>query len=179
MKKLIPILSVLVLLIVSCQSEPRYLSPERVKVEKENILATIKDYHIASEKKDFGAMIPTLAGEVRFFGTDSGEVISSFSEYKQKMLQQWEEYDITKYGEPYDVFIEMDPNANFASIIYGVQLFVKKKEYENTYQLRAARTLKKEKDKWVIVSGIASIPRSKGQESGTPAPTDTMKGNNF
>ena len=179
MKKLIPILSVIVLLFISCQGESHYLSPERIKLEKANILAVIKDYHAASDRKDFSAMIPTLAGEVRFFGTDSGEVITSFTEYKQKMLQQWEEYDVTKYGEPYDVFIEMDPNANFASIIYGVQLYVKKKNSEATHQLRLARTLRREKDKWVIVSGISSIPRSKGDNEGSLVPADTMKGANF
>lgn len=165
MKKLIPILLALAVVLVSCQKEPRLLSPERIKAEKESIMETIKAYHVASEKKDFGQMIPTLAGEVVFFGTDSGEVIQSFTEYKQTMLAQWEAYDITSYGEPYDVFIEMDSQANFASIIFGVQLFVKRKQYENTYQLRVARTLRKEKDKWVIVSGISSIPRSISSET--------------
>jgi len=150
----------LALLIISCQSEPKHLSPERIDKEKAMIMETIKLYHDASEDKNFGMMIESLASEVVFFGTDSGEVITSFADYKQKMLEQWQEYDVTRYGEPYDVFIEMDPNAKLASIIFGVQLFVKKREYENTYQLRVARTLKKEKEKWVIVSGISSIPRS-------------------
>ena len=155
----------LAIIIIYCQSEPKHLSPERIDKEKAMIMETIKLYHDASEKKDFGMMIESLAGEVVFFGTDSGEVITSFAHYKAKMLEQWKEYDITRYGEPYDVFIEMDPNAKFASIIFGVQLFVKKREYENTYQLRVARTLKKEKDKWVIVSGISSIPRTAAEAS--------------
>lgn len=160
MKKILPFLFILIVFISACKEEKVALSPERIKIEKDKVLETIRAFHAAYEKKDFGALIPTLAGEVVFFGTDSGEVITTFSDYKQKMLEQWQEYDVMKYGEPYDVFIEMDPYGNFASIIYGVQLYVKKQNYENTYQVRAARTLRREKDKWVIVSGIVSIPRS-------------------
>lgn len=173
MKKLLLSSFVLAFLLLSCQSEPEFLTPERLKIEQQNILETIKAYQEAAGKKNFGEMIPTLAGEVKFFGTDSGEVIESFTEYKKKMLEQWEEYEVMTYGEPYDVFIEMDPNANFASIIYGVQLYVKKAEYENSYQLRVARTLKKEKDKWVIVSGISSIPRTAAPIS--PAANDSIQ----
>ncbi len=175
MKRLLPLVVIICFIIISCQSEPQCLSPERIKLEKENIMKTIKEYHTAAENKDFGRMIPTLAGEVKFFGTDSGEVIESFTEYKQKMIAQWEEYDVMKYGEPYDVFIEMDPNANFASIIFGIQLHVKKADYENEYQLRVARTLRKEKDQWVVVSGISSIPRSSDEIKSSPK--DTIKSN--
>ncbi|HPU23386.1 MAG TPA: nuclear transport factor 2 family protein [Candidatus Kapabacteria bacterium] len=167
MKKFVLILLSFAFIFSACKEEKVALSPERIRIEKDKVLETIKAFHTAYEKKDFGSMIPTLAGEVVFFGTDSGEVITTFSDYKQKMLEQWQEYDIMKYSEPYDVFIEMDPFGNFASIIYGVQLYVKKQNYENTYQVRAARTLRREKDKWVIVSGIVSIPRS---------PTETQAG---
>jgi len=168
MKKFFLLLIALIVLVSACKEEKVALSPERVKIEKGKVLEIIKAFHSAYEKKDFGAMIPTLAGEVVFFGTDSGEVITTFSDYKKKMLEQWQEYEVMKYGEPYDVFIEMDPYGNYASIIYGVQLYVKKGNYENNYQIRAARTLRREKDNWVIVSGIVSIPRS-------PNPTTTQQ----
>ncbi len=168
MKKLVLLLTTAYFLMVSCQSEPRYLSQEQIDKEKKAVIETIKAYNRAAERKNFTEMVETLAGEVKFFGTDSGEVISSFAEYKDKMTAQWKEYDIMKYGDLTDVYIEVDPNANLASIVFGIPLYVKKANFEATYFLRVARTLKKENNKWAIVSGISSIPRTNIQETVAP-----------
>lgn len=159
-----------VMLFPACQSEPKSLSKEQMEKEKVKVIDVIKAYNTASEKKNFGDMVETLAGEVTFFGTDSGEVIHSFDQFKETMLAQWKEYDMTRYGEISDMFIEIDPNANFASVIYGIPLYTKKGDVEENVYLRVARTLRKEKDKWVIVSGIVSIARTRNYEN----PTDTL-----
>lgn len=177
MKSIILLTFMGIVFLTSCQSEPKFLSTEQIDKEKKAVVETIKNYNRSAERKNFAEMVETLAGEVRFFGTDSGEVINSFGEYKATMMQQWKEYDMLKYGELSDVYIEMDPNANVASMIYGVPLHVKKGTIEEDLYLKVARTLKKENNKWVIVSGLMSIPRTvvKAADHAPEAPVEEKK----
>lgn len=141
----------LFIFILSCAPEKNSIDFNK---EKAAIVQVMKDYNKASEDKNFSAIVNTLASEVIFFGTDSAEIIKTFPEFKQKMLQQWESFDNMKYGDMVDVSIQMDPNAKLATIIFGVPLEITIGLHKTHLFLRVARTLKKEKDKWVIVSGI-------------------------
>ena len=162
MKKLLPIIFILMIFIfASCCPEPEELSPEELAKEKEAVINVNEAYNIASENEDFSAMVKTLADEVFFFGTDSSEVIKTFSEFKKAILRQWEVYDKMDYGEMHDISIQMDNHASFASIIFGVPCELSQKGKTERLYLRIARTLKKnDKAKWVIVSGIVGIARS-------------------
>lgn len=144
----------------SCGPDRPEPTPDQIAREKEAVKKVIEEYNKASEEKNFGDLVKTLAGEVTFFGTDSGEVITTFADFKKAIQAQWQEYDITKYGPLTDVFIEMDPTATFASVICGVPLTTKRGGLEENYYLRLARTLRKEDNRWVIVSGISSIARN-------------------
>ncbi|MDQ1267014.1 MAG: SnoaL-like protein [Bacteroidota bacterium] len=154
-KFLLPLFMVVIL--ASCCPEPKLLSPEEVEKEKNAIIAVNKAYNVSSEEKNFSAMVETLAGEVIFFGTDSAEIIRTFADFKTKMLDQWKQYDKIKYGEMVDISIQMDKNATFASMIYGIPCTLTKGGTSSSYFLRVARMLKKENDKWVIVSGIVGL----------------------
>lgn len=158
MKKLLLLLPVIIML--SCEPEPKFLSPEQIEAEKEMIIQVNKDYNIASENKDFAAIVETLGDEVTFFGTDEDEVIKSFAEFKESIRKQWREYDRIEYGELQDVYVKIDNDASIASIIFGMPATVIKNEIENKYFLRVARTMEKKGDKWFIVSGIVGIARS-------------------
>lgn len=158
MKKLLLLLPILVLL--SCEPEPKFLSPEQIKAEKEQIIQVNKDYNTASENKDFAAIVETLGDEVTFFGTDENEVIRSFPEFKESIRQQWREYDKIQYGDIQDVFIKLDNDASIASIIFGVPCKIVRNGIANDYFLRVARTLEKKGEKWFIVSGIVGIART-------------------
>ncbi len=153
------------LLIFSCCPEQKDLTAEQLKLEKEAVINVIKAYNKAADAKNFSAMVETLAGEVTFFGTDSAEVITTFSDYKKQMLKQWDYYDEMKYGELYDVHIQMDKQVTFASAIFGVPITLRRGNQIENHFLRVARTFKKEKGKWVISSGIVGITRSGDQIS--------------
>ncbi len=144
----------------SCCPEQKELSADQIKLEKEAVINVIKAYNKAADAKNFSAMVETLAGEVTFFGTDSAEVITTFSDYKKQMLKQWEYYDEMKFGELYDVHIQMDKQGTLASAIFGVPITLRRGDKVENHFLRVARTLKKEKGKWVISSGIVAIART-------------------
>jgi ketosteroid isomerase-like protein len=160
MKLFLPFFLISILFISSCQPEPKYLTADDIKKEENEIIKVVTAYNKASENKNFAELLKTLADSVVFFGSDQGEVIKTFADYKAAIQKQWDEYEFTKYGDITDVFITMDKNATLASIIYGVELDAKRGTLEEHVFLRASRTLRKQNDKWVIVSGITSIPRS-------------------
>ncbi len=170
MKKYLPFL-LICLLFASCNPEQKFLSPEQIKQEKQQVMSVIERYNTASEDKNFSAMVETLADEVIFFGTDSSEIIRTFAEFKTKMKEQWEQYERIDFGELSDVSIQMDDNATFASIIFGVPCHLTFDGETTHYYLRGSRTLKKENNKWVIVSGILSVVSSNVES----APADNIE----
>lgn len=158
-RSLLPLILIIPFLFAGCYPEKKELTQDEINKEKEAIEQVIRDYQQAQEEKNFSKMVPSLAGEVVFFGTDSSEVFKTFAEYKQAMNKQWERYDNTDYGEISEVSIQMDKNATFASIIYGVPCDIYKDGESQHLYLRIMRTLKKENEKWVIVGGIVSAVR--------------------
>jgi ketosteroid isomerase-like protein len=121
----------------------------------------IENYNRASERKNFAELVNTLADSVTFFGTDEGEIITKFADFKKAIENQWNEYDYTRYTPLSDVYIVMDKNATIASILFGVNFEANKGGITENLYLRGARTLKKQDVKWVIVSGLLSVPRTK------------------
>ena len=119
----------------------------------------IKAYNKASQEKDFAGILPTLADNVVFFGTDSAEVIKNLNEFKAKITEQFNEVDEMRIGEMTDVSVIIDPYGNFASVIYGMPLTVVIDNVMEKMFVRVARTLKKEDGRWVIVSGIIGVAR--------------------
>lgn len=160
------------MLAISCQPKKKLLTPEQIEQEKEAIVKVITDYNKASEEKDFGAVVSSLADEVIFFGTDSSEIIRTFADFKEAIQRQWQEYDKIKYGPINDVSIQMDNDATLASIIFGMSADVERSGSHNNYYLRVARTLKKKEGKWYIVSGIMGIARTSSDEQAAYEDTD-------
>jgi ketosteroid isomerase-like protein len=144
----------LLLFVAGCGPQKEDFTALDYETEKEAIIKVMEDYNKAAEEKNFAAMIETLAGEVIFFGTDSAEVIKTFPDFKEKMNEQWRTFDKMKYGDMYDISIQMDDRVTLASIIFGTPLEITIGEQKANLFIRVARTLKKEKGKWVIVSGI-------------------------
>jgi len=153
MKKILTTFFMLVF-IIACTPQEEELTLSEIEKEKQAIIQVMREYNVAAEEKNFSHMIETLAGEVIFFGTDSAEVIKTFAEFKAKMEEQWQTFDKMKYGDLYDISIQMDDKATLASIIFGSPLEITIGTETAKLFIRVARTLRKEKDKWVIVSGI-------------------------
>ncbi|TAL69811.1 MAG: hypothetical protein EPN82_04095 [Bacteroidetes bacterium] len=153
MKRILPFISILIIAF-ACAPKEKELTADQIANEKQAIIKVMKEYNSASEAKSWSRLVETLASEVRFYGTDSAEVITTFDDYKEKILNQWNLFDSQKYGNMTDIHIEMDPSATFASIIYGIPFDVTIGQKIAHLFLRIQRTLKKENDKWVIVSGI-------------------------
>jgi ketosteroid isomerase-like protein len=151
---------------VSCGPEkPKSLSDEQIKKEKESIQNVIDRYNTAYSEKSLYKIVELLAKEPVFFGTDSAETIKTMGDFQTELTKQWSLYKEEKFGTMSDVSIQMDDHASFASIIYGMPCEqITLAGDTNHYYFRYARILKKEKDKWVIVSGIAGAT-TKGQSN--------------
>jgi ketosteroid isomerase-like protein len=147
---------ILAAVVIGCAPKKDDLTADQVQAEKDKMMQVIKDYNKAIENKNFSAVVETLASEVYFFGTDSTEVIKTFRDYKAKIKEQWEKFDKTQYGDPEDVYIEMDPQAQFANIIFGIPMDITVNGGTAHLYLRMSRNMKKEAGKWVISSGIIS-----------------------
>ncbi len=160
MNKYLPILITLIIIIAGCSPTPKELTQAEIEQERQAIVNTVKQFNSAVEEENFAKIVPTLAEEVIFFGTDSTEIIKTFADFKSKMMAQWERYDKLEYGDMTNVSIQMDKNATFASIIFGIPVDIYKSDNHVHLFLRVMRTLKKENDKWVIVSGVVGEVRS-------------------
>jgi len=167
------ICALLIPVLIGCQSEPKALTVDEINKEKQAIVQVIENYNRASERKNFAELVNTLADSVTFFGTDEGEVITTFADFKKAIEDQWNEYDYTKYSPLTDVYIVMDKNATLASVLFGVTFEGRRAGITENLFIRAARTLKKQDGKWVIVSGLLSVPRPKV----VTTPIDTTKVN--
>ena len=153
MKSILLLISML-FIAVACAPKEKELTPDQITKEKQAIVNVMKEYNDASEAKSWSRLVETLASEVRFYGTDSSEVITTFDDYKEKIINQWNLFDKQKYGDMTNIHIEMDPNAVFASVIYGIPFDVTIGQRVAHLFLRIQRSLKKENEKWLIVSGI-------------------------
>lgn len=165
MRQLLLAISTITLLLISCEPEPKFLSQEQIEIEKQAIIKVNEDYHKASENKDFAGIVETLGDEVTFFGTDSAEVIESFSEFKESIRKQWRNYDHIKYGKMQEIHIDMDNQGTKATIFFGIPTEVTRNEITNRYFIRGARAMHKNDDKWFIVSGLMSIARTPMEEA--------------
>jgi ketosteroid isomerase-like protein len=168
MKGLIPLLAIM-LIISACTETITPLTQQEIAREKEQIIKTIKDFNKAFEQKDFSGILPTLSDDVIFFGTDSAEVINSLTDFKKKITDQFNAVSKLNYGELTDVSVQIDKYGTFATIIYGLPATVEQEGKIQHLYLRASRTLKKEDDKWLIVSGIIGVAGGTGN-----LPQDTL-----
>jgi ketosteroid isomerase-like protein len=161
MKRFLPLFLTLILIFSACgPDKPRDLTPEQMQKEKDAIIKVNEEYNRASEDKNWSSMVELLSRDVIFFGTDSAEIIRTFADFKKKMTSQWQTYDKMVYGDLVDISIQMDNQATIASVFFGVPCDVVQSGQLTHYFLRAARTLKKEEGKWVIVSGVVGIART-------------------
>lgn len=165
MKALFPILLFALILSACGPEKPKALSDEQIKKEKDAVKNVIEKYNAAYSEKSLYKIVEVLAKEPVFFGTDSAETIKTMGDFQTEMTKQWSLYKEEKFGPMSDVSIQMDDHASFASIIYGMPCEQTQLDGSVTkIYLRYARILKKEKDKWVIVSGIAGAT-TKGQSN--------------
>lgn len=166
MHKYLLLLIISLLFFSACgPDKPQGLTQDVIMKEKQEVLDVIKKYNTAYANKDFAGLVDYMSQEVIFFGTDSAEVITSLAEYKDAMEKQWKLYDSMKYGEMVDVFVEMDRNATLASVIYGAPLELTIEDKTIRYFVRVHRTLKKENNQWLIVTGLVGIATT-GQSTG-------------
>ena len=161
MKNFLTLFIIAIIAFSGCGNDKKYLTLDEIKQEEEAIIKTIIANNKANEEENFAELLKTLGDSVVFFGSDQGEVIKTFADYKDAIQKQWEEYEYTKYGEITDLFIAMDKNATLASVIYGIPFEGKIGNLKEELFLRVSKTLRKQNDRWVIVSGINSIQRPK------------------
>jgi ketosteroid isomerase-like protein len=143
-----------IIFISSCSPNREPLTTEELSKEKEAVIDVMKAYNKAFQDKNFAGILPTLSDDVIFFGTDSAEVIKSLSDFKKKITEQFNSVQKMEYGEMTDISVQMDPYGIYSSIIFGVSVDIFQNDKREHMFLRAARNLRKEEGKWVIVSGI-------------------------
>jgi len=139
------------------------LTEQEKRAEKDSIVQILTLYNESVKERDWSKMVSTLASEVTFFGTDSGEVSRTFSDFKNTMQRQWDEYETFEYGKIQDLYIELDDYARYANVIFGAPLIYGKSGAKpDTVFVVLQRTLNKnpKSKKWQIRSGILSITRT-------------------
>lgn len=161
MKKLILIACVSLLVLAGCMGNgTKPLTVEQTAKEKARVMEVIKQYNDASNKKSFSSIIETLDENVVFFGSDSTEIIHSLNDFKKMIQNQWNQLDIQS-GDMVDTWIQMDPTGTLASVIYGQPSVITLPDgRKQRVFFRIARTLKKQDNQWLIVSGIVSMTAS-------------------
>jgi len=157
MKKLLLLLLPIALLFYSCGPVCEELSQDDIAKEKEQVINVLKIYNKAFQEKNFAGVVPTLSENVKFFGTDSSEVITSLSQYKKVCTNQFASYDQMVYGDIVDLYIEMDKFGNFATVIYGLPATLFRVGKTEKLFFRVSRTLKKESGNWHILTGIVGL----------------------
>lgn len=172
---LIAIATAAIILLSSCQPEQEFLSPQQILKEKESVRNVVKAYNDASEERNFSKIVETLAEEVKFFGTDSAEIITTFPQFKEAIQQQWDEYERINYGHMQDVYIDMDPNGQIATIMYGMPVDLFKNNVHRHVYVRVQRTLKKQKGTWLIYSGIMGLANNEEIIPNTPPPAENTE----
>ena len=141
----------------------KLLTEQEKRIEKDSIVRVLTLYNEAAQERNWSKMVSTLADEVTFFGTDSGEVSRCFNDFKNTMQRQWEEYETFQYGEIQDLYIELDDYARYANVIFGAPLiFGRSGEKPDTVFVVLQRTLNKNpiRKNWEIRSGILTIART-------------------
>jgi len=139
------------------------LTEQQKQAERDAIVEVLNHYFEAAQERSWSKMVSTLADEVTFFGTDSGEVSRSFNDFKNSMQRQWEEYETFEYGKIQDLYIELDDYARYANAIFGTPLtFGRAGEEPQTVFAIFQRTLNKHpiNKNWQIKSGILTIART-------------------
>jgi hypothetical protein len=154
MRIIIPFFLILLLFTGCGPDKPKELTDEQLSAEQESVKNVIVQYNKAFQNKNFQPIISLLSKNVKFFGTDSAEVINSFVDFKAEMEKEWKLFQSIEYGEMVDFSVFMDKGATLASVIYGLPCVMTLNGESQRYFLRYARTLKKEDGKWLIVSGI-------------------------
>ena len=151
---------------IACDSgsvREELLTEQQKIAEKEAIIQVLNVYNEAANARNWSKMVTTLADEVTFFGTDSGEVSRTFEEFKNTMQGQWDTYATFEYGKPQDIFIELDDYARYANVIFGSPIIYGKKGAKpDTIFVVFQRSLRKDpvSKEWHIRSGILSIVRT-------------------
>jgi hypothetical protein len=64
------------------------LTDQEKQNEKKRIIELINTYNQGANERNWQKMVSTLANEIMFFGTDSGEVSSNFNEFKNTIQGQ-------------------------------------------------------------------------------------------
>jgi len=139
------------------------LTEQQKQAEKDAIVQILSSYNEAANARNWSKMVTTLADEVTFFGTDSGEVSKNFDEFKNTIQRQWDEYETFEYGKIQDLFIEFDDYARYANVIFGSPIiYGKKGQKADTIFAVYQRTLRKDpvNKTWHIRSGILAIART-------------------
>lgn len=157
MRKILLLLLPIALFLYSCGPTCDELTPEDIAKEKDAVILVLKTYNKAFQEKNFAGVVPTLSENVKFFGTDSNEVITSLSQYKKVVTDQFASYDQMIYGDIVDAYIEVDKFGTFATVIYGLPATIYKAGKVEKLFFRISRTMKKESGNWHILTGIVGI----------------------
>ena len=154
-------------IITGCGGKDQKQETNRVDLDsaRHNVIVAINNFNLAYLKKDWEGIKKLLSGTVHIFGIDSSAIVNSVADYEKELNREWGQYDQLKIGSPNYLFIEMDKNAELASVIYQV-IFVPVTKGKSIQKIiRFSNAYKKENGEWKLVQMIMHDPLGQSTET--------------
>jgi ketosteroid isomerase-like protein len=156
MHRIIPLLVILGLF-SGCG--PRKKSPEEITTEKKAIASLVADYWKAYETKNISAVAKffTASGDLKFFGTDSAEVINTTAEMEAQKKDDMELLQTVKVGGMKNVSLVLANDGELGSIVCEIPVDMTVGGEQGHSLFRFAGTMRKENGEWRIVHGLVAL----------------------
>jgi ketosteroid isomerase-like protein len=125
--------------------------------EQAAVKKVIADFQSAYMAKDWSRMEGLFSGDLKFFGTDSAEVIRSVADFRKQMTDDWQVIDSPKLEGTRNLSIILDRDHEVASAIYETPFSGKAGGEMMSGTMRFAQTFRKENGNWKLVHGLVSM----------------------
>lgn len=163
----IPILAATILIVSGCGSKEKSGNQATMNdtaaaasndmVEQDAIKKVISDFESAYIAEDWSRIQPLLAGDFRFFGTDSAEVINSVADFRKQMENDWSLVDSVRIGQMRNFSMIMDASREIASVTYEVPYMANMGGQPMRATMRFAQTFRKEGGGWKMARGLVAM----------------------
>jgi len=156
MYRIIPLLVILGLL-SGCG--PRKMSSGEITTEKKAIESLVAEYWKSYETKNLSAVTKffTAAGDLKFFGTDSAEVINTIAQMETQKKDDMGLLQTVKFGGMRNVSTVVANDGELGSIVCEIPVDMTVGGEQGHSLFRFAGTLRKENGEWRIVHGVVAM----------------------
>ena len=151
MMKALLFLLIIIPLVASCatvkMTSEQMTDSEQMTVNKTAVKSMIIKLNNAYSSKDIETVtgIYSTSAKLMIFGTDSAEVITSFSEWKAQVISDFQLIESIKFGEVRNLSIQISSTCDLAAAVYEVPVDMVYGGQNSHVLFRSANTWIKEK----------------------------------